>query len=241
MALMRGTPCSGCAARAARPCRGEPWSRSWSACRAGCARRSSRTHRPGEECRRSRWRCPAWPEGASSSPSCSAVRGGRFVRSMSCSTVFLLIASPFRPVGRAGRDDADDLHGLLDAIFGSCRRAAGREACYAAAWLTCLPRASARQPPPGRNAGWAAAAGFPVIPTHENRAFPLSVTGTTGAAWHFRGARPSRPQFRAAHCLVAMPGILAPLGPSESGVAPPPGTPSFASISMKARRSSAVR
>lgn len=119
--------------------------------------------------------------------------------------------------------------------------AAGRESCYVVVWLTCLPRAPAHQPPPGRNAGWAAAAGFPVIPTHENRAFPLSVTGTTGAAWHFRGARPSRPQFRAAHCLVAMPGILAPLGPSESGVAPPPGTPSFASISMKARRSSAVR
>jgi len=28
----------------------------------------------------------------------------------------------------------------------------------------------ARQPPPGRNAGWPAAAGFPVIPTHKNRA-----------------------------------------------------------------------
>ena len=125
--------------------------------------------------------------------------------------------------------------------LGSRCHAAGKESCYAAAWLICLSRAPARQPPPGRNAGWAAAAGFPVIPTHENRAFPLSVTGTTGAAWRFRGARPSRPQFRAAHCLVAMPGILAPLGPSESGVAPPPGTPSFASISMKARRSSAVR
>ena len=32
----------------------------------------------------------------------------------------------------------------------------------------------ARQPPPGRNAGWAAAAGFPVIPTHKNRANHIS-------------------------------------------------------------------
>ena len=75
--------------------------------------------------------------------------------------------------------------------LGSRCHAAGKESCYAAAWLICLSRAPARQPPPGRNAGWAAAAGFPVIPTHENRAFPLSVTGTTGAAWRFRVARPS--------------------------------------------------
>lgn len=46
---------------------------------------------------------------AASSAFCFSLKGGRLARSTSCLTVFLLITSPFFPVGYSGRDNPDDL------------------------------------------------------------------------------------------------------------------------------------
>src|SRR5271163_2138250 len=48
---------------------------------------------------------------------CLLVRGGRFARSTARLTNFLLIASPFFPVGRSGRDNSDDLDRLSVLLF----------------------------------------------------------------------------------------------------------------------------